>query len=343
MQARTALAGASVLALCPVVALQVTGQEVPENGAPSGAYEVMPVFPRERVTTPPAARETRRALVINPDGSLQNPEPGTPEGEATSPAGIPRAVPILPQPGAEVQNFLPGRNGMDGMPIDPSRPVRVEIIAPTTSQVLQTQTVDVFFNLQNYKLGEEDSGGNRVHYILNNNPPQPVYDEIQPITYKNLSEGGHTVRVFAVRPDGTMFSNPEAYDMVHFYLRRKDFQNYTDPDQPYLTVNLPTEELVSTDEQGRIVFDYRIHHFEAEPGLELRYKIGAFEGFLTRQGPVYWSNLATGKHKLEVELLRPNRQPAIGPFNRVEREFSVVKVRRAEPVTEEDEALEPIE
>lgn len=291
----------------------------------------MPVFPGERVANPAPGGETRRALIINPDGSLQNPttDPGAP----ADPLSPPRALPVNP----EVPDYIPGRNGMDGIPLDPTRPIHVDIIAPTSSQILQTQTVDVFFDLKNYRLGAENSGGNRVHYILNNTPPQPVYDAIEPITFKNLSEGGHTIRIFAVKPDGTMFPGPEAYDMVHFYLRRKDFQNYTDPDEPYLTVNLPTGELVSTDEQGRIVFDYRIHHFEAEPGLELRYKIGAYEGFLTGQGPVYWSNLATGKHRLEVELLRPNRQPVIGPFNRIEREFSVAKVRRAQPVTPEDE------
>ncbi|MEM6884956.1 MAG: hypothetical protein AAF571_07975, partial [Verrucomicrobiota bacterium] len=73
---------------------------------------------------------------------------------------------------------------------------------------------------------------------------------------------------------------------------------------------------------------------------ELRYKIGAYEGFLQQDGPVYWSNLSAGKHRIEVELLRDNRQPVIGPFNQVNREFTVEKVMRARPVAPAAEAVQ---
>jgi len=232
----------------------------------------------------------------------------------------------------------PGHTGIDGIPMDPTQPIMVEVEYPSDRQILNSQEVDIFVILKNYKLGAKGSGGNRLHYILNNESPQPVYDANSPITFRNLSQGGHTIRVFAVRPDGRMFRNDQAFAMRHFYVIRKDFQNYTDANKEFLTVNLPTGEQVATDEQGRIIFDYKLHNIKPGEGYELRYKIGAYEGFLTQDGPVYWSNLATGKHKIEAELLRANRQPVIGPFNQVEREFSVEKVMRALPV--EPEAIE---
>lgn len=297
--------GLWVLAICGLNSL---------TARPSGEYRVLPLFPDEVIepaqNNPENQSSPRRALIIQPDGTVNGQE----------------------APEIEPSASIPGANGMDGIPIDPTQPVTLEIEYPSDRQILPSQDVDVFIRLNNYQLGEKDSAGNRLHYILNNDPPRPIYDAISPITIRNLSQGGHTIRVFAVRPDGRMFRNEEAFAIRHFYVIRKDFQNYTDPGLEYLTVNLPSGEQVATDEEGRIIFDYKLHNIEAGQGYELRYKIGAYEGFLAQDGPVYWSNLAAGKHIMEVELLKPNRQPAIGPFNRVKREFSVARVKRAEPV-----------
>ncbi len=321
-----AVSVAGLLAFTSVVQSQQEG-----GSRPDGAYRVMPIFPGEEVAPPPVAGNqaqaqsggVRRAIVINPDGSVEGGGLPTQQETPFAPAVIPEV--IQPQ-------SIPGANGMDGIPKDPSRPIQLDIVSPTDRQILTSQDVDIFLKLENYQLGPAESGGNRLHYILDNQPPRVITDAISPITFKNLSQGGHTIRVFAVRPDGRMFRNPEAYAMRHFYVIRKDFQNYTDPDKEYLTVNLPTGEQVATDEEGRIIFDYKLHNVVAGSGYELRYKIGAYEGYLSQDGPVYWSNLSTGKHRIEVELLKDNRQPAIGPFNRVDREFTVEKVMRAEVV-----------
>ncbi|MEM1157415.1 MAG: hypothetical protein AAGH72_04090 [Verrucomicrobiota bacterium] len=303
-----------------------------ESGRPSGAYRVVPLFPGEQVMQPEEMvtnqEGSRRAIIIQPDGRVSAQSSGQ------------QSVPLQDSPDSLTSDVsIPGANGMDGIPIDPTRPITLKIEYPTDRQIVSTQEVDIFINLDNYKLGSRDSGGNRLHYILDNEPPQPLYDTVSPITFRNLSQGGHTIRIFAVRPDGRMFRNAGAYAIRHFYVIRKDFQNYTDPEKPYLTVNLPTGEQVATDDQGRIIFDYKLHSVQAGEGFELRYKIGAYEGFLVQDGPVYWSNLSAGKHRIEVELLKDNRQPVIGPFNRIEREFTVKKVMRAQPVIPEAEVI----
>ncbi|MEM6885015.1 MAG: hypothetical protein AAF571_08280, partial [Verrucomicrobiota bacterium] len=238
-----------------------------DSREPSGAYRVMPLFPGEQVTQPDGSVTTqetsRRALIIQPDGTVSSQQSNEIPAVPTE-----REQPLLP----------PGASGMDGIPVDPTRPITLQIKYPSDRQILTTQNVDIFIELDNYKLGGKDSGGNRLHYILDNGPPQPFYDAISPITLRNLSQGGHTIRVFAVRPDGRMFRNEGAFAVRHFYVIRKDFQNYSDPAKPYLTVNLPTGEQVSTDEQGRIIFDYKLHNIQPGQGYELRYKIGAYEG-----------------------------------------------------------------
>lgn len=239
----------------------------------------------------------------------------------------PRAVPVEGL-------ALPDTRGRDGQADDPSRPVSVRIVSPREREIVPTSVVDVFIEVDNYTLAE---GGNRLHVLVNNQAPVPWTDIRRPFPIRDLSEGGHTVRVLAVRPDGTMLRDG-AFAMVHFYVRRKNFQNYTDPEAPFLTVNLPGDGVAELDAQGRLCFDYRAHNadFQGDSGLVIKYQLDAYEGELREEGPVYWSNLVPGRHKLVVELFDRTGQPVFGPFNRVERNFEVRPVLRAVPVAPDD-------
>lgn len=331
---------AQLTGLLPCFLLTLSGFLNAQNEPATDEYRVIPSLPEEAPQVVPEEQinpqqPVRRAIIINPDGSVSREE----DPSGTVRPAIPLQPPFQPQP-----VLSPGQTGTDGLPINPAAPIRMEILSPTPSQVMPERVVDVFFDLSNYKLGDPESGGNRVHVILDNGEPRPIYDAIRPVTFENLAEGGHSIRIFAAKPDGSMFSDPQAFAMVHFYIVRKDFQNYADPNLPFLTVNLPGNNQVTADPQGRMLFDYRIHNFDQFPEHQVRYKIGAYEGFLDRQGPVFWSNLAVGKHRLEVELLKENGQPEIGPFNQVTREFSLNRIRRAEPVdpaNPENEFLAP--
>ncbi|MEM6821708.1 MAG: hypothetical protein AAF558_07200 [Verrucomicrobiota bacterium] len=322
------------LFICFISYLMFSAFALAQESQPSGNYRVMPVFPGEELPDQTPTGD-RSEIVIQPDGSVRV------EGEAVLPqeenlVEVRPAIPVEEIESEVIADF----GGMDGMPTDPTKPVQVEIISPIDKEILKSQAVDAFFTIKNYKLGPEDSNGNRIHYILDNREPQVVYDSIRPLSFKNLSQGGHTLRIYAVRPDGKMFRNPEAFAMVHFYVGRKDFQNYTDAKRPFLTVNMPKGDAITTDDDGKIVFDYMMHNVGPSDGFEVRYKLGSYEGFLGEQGPVYWSNIATGKHKLSVELLKSGRQPVIGPFNRISRQFSVSKVMRAQPIIEEDTVIQ---
>jgi len=250
-----------------------------------------------------------------------------PEPPSAQPVPVPEGTEA---PAAEAVPAVPETRGRDGLPDDPAMPVRVRIVSPRSREIIPTSVVDVFLEVDNYTLAE---GGNRLHVILDNGVPQPWTDVRRPFPLKNLTEGGHSVRVLAVRPDGTSIRGPEAFALVHFYVKRKDFQNYADPEGPFLTVNLPVAGEVDLDGQGRLCFDYWAHNADfAQSGLRLKYQLDAYEGELAEEGPVYWSNLPPGRHKLVVELFDKTGQPVFGPFNRVEREFTVRQVLRAVPL-----------
>ncbi|MDX6767720.1 MAG: hypothetical protein SFU85_13135 [Candidatus Methylacidiphilales bacterium] len=261
---------------------------------------------------------------------------------ASAPSTPPRAEPVaddlpLPIPQSAETQPLPAVNpeaGRDGQPTDPSRPIEVRILSPRSREIIPTSTVDVFLQVDNYLLAEE---GNRLHVLVDNQPPQPWHDVARPFPLKNLNQGGHTVRVLAVRPDGTSLRQPGAFAMVHFFVKKKDFQNYTDPTLPFLTVNLPAGGPASLDANERLCFDYWVHNvdFSGEHAVRLRYKLDVYEGTLTEPGPVLWANLQPGRHRLLVELFDAAGQPIFGPFNRVEREFEIRQILRAVPLPPE--------
>ncbi len=252
-------------------------------------------------------------------------------------AAVPRAVPVIEEPAEPVQE-----PGYDGEPLNPDLPVGLSILSPGPREVVEGNTLDLFLSLKNYALGNPERGGNRIHVILDNQPPLVVYDVARPVTFSNLTSGGHTVRAFVCRPDGTVIRDESAFAICHFFISKKDFQNYIDARSPYLTVNLPTIGTVDSTAEGMVIFDYIVHHPEVIDEFRVRYDLsGGYTGELTEQGPVYWNNFSPGKHRLKVEFLDKNGKLIPGPFNQIEREFVVQEVVRAQPVTSEDLQEEP--
>lgn len=140
-----------------------------------------------------------------------------------------------------------------GAGIVPGQPVKVKIETPQEEQVMSWETVDVFFRLQNYAIGE---GGNRICLILDNGSPIEHAHDLKPIILRGLSPGAHTLRAMAVRPDGKMLRDTEAWDRINFHVRRRDFSNFQPGDRPYLTLNLPWDGLAYPDAEGKVWLDF---------------------------------------------------------------------------------------
>jgi len=265
--------------------------------------------------------------------------------EATAAQAIPRAQPveITPPPVAQPPNettppvatAVNPDAGNSGAPVDPQQPVELRILSPRPNEVVALSDVDVFLELKNYQVRE---AGNRLRIILDNGSPFTAYGTAKPITLPGLAEGGHTLRVFAAKPDGTLLRDAKAFAMCHFYVKKKDFQNYAGSDKPCLTVNLPAGDEIDTDLEGRVCFDYTVGCPSGNDTgtVKVHYIMEGYEGYLTDPGPVYWGNIPVGRHKLVVELFDANGQLIIGAYNRVERVFEVRQVLKAKPVGPEE-------
>ncbi|MDR0534425.1 MAG: hypothetical protein LBH01_10780 [Verrucomicrobiales bacterium] len=219
-------------------------------------------------------------------------------------------------------------HGHTGAAVDPSHPIALQIISPRNNEIIDSPPVDIFFDLKNYELSEN---GNALRVIINNQPPLTLYSTTRPLTLNSIHDGGQTIRAFVVRPDGTMIREA-GIAITHFFVRKKDFQNFVDQNKPYLTVNLPSGDSYDTDINGQLCVDVLLNNPVQAANYKIHYSMEGYEGFLNGKEVAYWPNVAIGKHKLLVELLDTNGRPVLGPFNRVERYFEIRQLLKAAPM-----------
>jgi hypothetical protein len=61
--------------------------------------------------------------------------------------------------------------------------------------------------------------GNHIHVILDNQPYEAYYELGQPFELRNVSEGAHTIRVFASRPWHESYKNEGSFQLVSFTVK----------------------------------------------------------------------------------------------------------------------------
>ncbi|HKR02479.1 MAG TPA: hypothetical protein VJT09_17510 [Pyrinomonadaceae bacterium] len=76
-------------------------------------------------------------------------------------------------------------------------------------------------DLKGYKPGKDPATGmgNHIHVILDNQPYEAYYNLDQPFELRNVSEGKHTLRVFASRPWHESYKNAGSFQMVTFTVK----------------------------------------------------------------------------------------------------------------------------
>ena len=99
------------------------------------------------------------------------------------------------------------------------------IVEPKEGATVQGATVKLSLklagDLKGYQPHKDPSTGmgNHVHVILDNQPYEAYYEIGQPFELRNVSEGAHTVRVFASRPWHESYKNDGNFQMVSFTVK----------------------------------------------------------------------------------------------------------------------------
>lgn len=80
--------------------------------------------------------------------------------------------------------------------------------------------LELLGDLKGYKPHKNPDGtGNHIHVILDNQPYEAYYELGQPFELRNVSEGAHTIRVFASRPWHESYKNEGSFQMVSFTVK----------------------------------------------------------------------------------------------------------------------------
>lgn len=107
---------------------------------------------------------------------------------------------------------------------DQASPV-LKFVEPREGATINNSTVNLKLalsgDLKGYKPGKDPatSMGNHIHVILDNQPYEAYYNLDQPFELRNVSEGKHTIRVFASRPWHESYKNAGSFQMVTFTVK----------------------------------------------------------------------------------------------------------------------------
>jgi len=213
---------------------------------------------------------------------------------------------------------------------------KVTIQSPQDGQVMPWETVDVFVQVENLTISEDE---HRLHVIVDNGSPIEHTNVLRPVILRGLAPGAHTLRIFAVKPDGKMLPNPEALMRVDFYVRRQDFSNFQPMERPYLTVNLPMDGIAIPDAEGKVWLDFITHQAPMGKGkYRVKAVMNGVETIVSTRDPHPWGGLAEGRHRVVIELIDEDGDPVSEIFARVERTFEIMRMVRAVNPREVDSA-----
>lgn len=205
-----------------------------------------------------------------------------------------------------------------------NRQPQVKILSPRPDEVLKDTTISVRLQVNDLPLfqNEEFGLGPHLHFILDNEPYQAIYDIQKPIELEDLEPGTHTIRVFASLPWYESFKNDGAYAQTTFHIFAKTAEDIPDPNQPLLTYSRPQGSYGAEP----IMLDFYLTnaplHLVASENPEddildwqIRCTINGESFTFDRWEPIYLKGFKPGKNWVQLELLDEQGNLVPGDFN----------------------------
>jgi hypothetical protein len=292
--------------------------------------------------------------------------PETPRSNANAPtntnaAGAPAAMTLTPAtapPNVESQRAQRGAQE--------SASPTLRFLEPTDGATVDGSTVrvrlDLGGDLKGYEPHKDPATGmgNHIHVILDNQPYEAYYELGRPFELRNVSEGKHTLRVFASRPWHESYKNDGSFQMVEFTVRgggdpsrptttnsgqtMADNRNAAatppegkdmaasqagavDRTKPLLTYSRPKGEYKGGDADP-IMIDFWLTNAKltGDGGQHrVRYSVdGGEPKFVEKWEPVWMKGWTAGKHTVKLELVDGSGAVVDnGVYNSTSREITV--------------------
>jgi hypothetical protein len=210
---------------------------------------------------------------------------------------------------------------------DKNEKVRVEITEPKANAVIRSGRVRVQVRLVGFEtqMGE-DGRGNHLRVLLDNETPRDWFSSSErTMVIEGLATGLHTIRVFAATAWGESIKAPKAYDAVNFYIKsNKDQPIPVDFSKPVLSYSKP-EGVYSGRAAERILLDFHLANARLTVGgNNVRLTLdGGAPIDLAAWSPVWLEAVPKGTHSVSLTLVGPDGKALHGPYNEVERSFTV--------------------
>jgi hypothetical protein len=268
-----------------------------------------------------------------------------------------QSLTVIPRP-QKIVDMMKARGEQDD-----AKPM-LKIAMPAKNATINGSTVEVKLDLSGDLKGytphkDPATGkGNHIHVILDNQPYEAYYELNQPFELRNVTEGKHTLRVFASRPWHESYKNDGNFQMVEFTVKgggdalkpttTKDGQTMAsptparegkdmakssggnvDPAKPLLTYSRPKGEYKDQDADP-IMIDFWLSNakLQGDGGqFRVRYSIdGGDAKFIDKWEPIWLSGWINGKHTIKVELVDKDGNPVgNGGYNSTTRDITVTR------------------
>jgi hypothetical protein len=252
---------------------------------------------------------------------------------------------------------------------DSASPI-LKIVSPAAESTVASSTVPVKLelsgDLKGYKPGQDPQTkmGNHIHVILDNQPYEAYYNiDGSAFELRNVSDGEHTIRVFASRPWHESYKNEGSFQMVKFSVKNgnantnqpattnsgqqmsnansnvaptpegKAMQSSTagtiDATKPLLTYSRPKGEYKDADADA-IMIDFWLANgkLTGDGGeYRVRYSVNGGEPkFIEKWDPLWLQGWTAGKHTVKLELVdKDGNVVDNGGYNSTTRDITVIK------------------
>ncbi len=239
--------------------------------------------------------------------------------------------------------------------------------SPKENEIINSSTVRIRVkiggDLKGLKMGKDDSGaGNHVHVILDNQPYAAHYMWDDGFELRNVTDGEHTLRVFASRPWHESYKDANAFKVIKFTVKdgkadetkpttdgnenrmadaRSDETKSEGADvvesaagnvdfaKPLLTYSRPKGEYKGADAKA-IMLDFWLSNAKLSgDGGEyyVRYSINGGEPQqIEKWAPIWLEGWKEGKNTVKLELVdKDGKLVENGGYNSTEREITISK------------------
>jgi hypothetical protein len=201
---------------------------------------------------------------------------------------------------------------------------QVTIVSPRSDEVVQDTTVSVQLRVNDLRLFKDDTLGlgPHLHFILDNQPYEAIYDVSKPVLLEDLTPGTHTIRVFASRPWHESFKNEGAYAQTTFHIFAKTPENNPQANQPLLTYSRPKGSYGAEP----VMLDFYLTnaplHLVAQEKADddihdwkIRCTVNGESFTFDRWDPIYLKGFKPGRNWVQLELLDEQGNSYANAFN----------------------------